>query len=110
VAGNVNQDEDMAFINEVIGRIVPAMQAFDPAANIRAPVDNDTSVASDANLGNVAAYHPIRAGYCEVEFLDNATVDALLNTGPNAAAVRSAVVNAMRDGIINDLRRQPAAP
>jgi N-acetylmuramoyl-L-alanine amidase len=110
VAGNVNQDEDMAFINEVIGRIVPAMQAFDPAANIRAPVDNDTSVASDANLGNAAAYHPIRAGYCEVEFLDNAAADALLNTGPNAAAVRTAVVNAMRDGIIRDLRRQPAAP
>gem|GEM_PF-5779111 len=110
VAGNVNQNEDMDFINDVIDRIVPAIQTFDPGANKRFPVDNDTSVASDANLGNTAAYHPIRAGYCEVEFLDNATVDTLLNTGPNAAAVKKAIVEAMRDGILSDLMQQPAAP
>ena len=65
------------------------------------------------NDGNTTAYHPIRTAYIEVDFIDfgkqtaTATddlVDILFNTGPNAAAVKTAVANAMRDGILNDLR------
>lgn len=70
----------------------------------------DSAVASDVNLGNTAAYHPIRAGSCEVEFIDNPSIDTLLNTGPNAAAVAQAIINAMQDGIIDDLKRAPTAP
>jgi hypothetical protein len=34
-------------------------------------------------------------------------VDILLNTGTNAGAVKTAVANAIRDGILQDLRDQP---
>ena len=105
--GNVNAQEDIDFIDRVLDDLVPAIQGFDAAANRRAAVAVNTSVASDANLGNVAAYHPVRAGYCEVEFIDNPQVDQLLNHGANAAAVRAAVANATADAIIEDIMRQP---
>ena len=115
-AGNVNSAEDTQLANTVIDLMVPAIQQYDSAANKRFSVVNDTSVASDANLGNTAAYHPIRAAYCEVEFVDfgantatltDDAVDILLNTGPNASPVRQATANAMRDGILLDLKAQP---
>lgn len=67
----------------------------------------NSAVASDANLGNVANYHPIRAGYCEVEFIDNADVDQLLNHSENVDAIREAVANATAQSIIEDIHRQP---
>ena len=115
MSGNVNQDEDVGLINRVIDKAVPAIQTYDAAGNKRSFVPFDSAVASDINLGNVANYHPIRAGHCEVEFIDygadtpsptDDAVDILLNTGPNAGAVKSAIVNAMRDGIIEDLKSQ----
>ena len=115
-AGNVNSADDTQLANTVIDLMVPAIQQYDSAANKRYSVVNDTSVASDANLGNTATYHPIRAAYCEVEFIDfgaNTTtltddaVDILLNTGPNANPVRQATADAMRDGILLDLKAQP---
>jgi hypothetical protein len=101
--GNINATADEQFIDRVLNRIVPVI----PGGHRRDFVVNNTAVASDTNLGNTGAYSPIRAGYCEVEFIDNPTVDATLN-GPNGAAVKEAIVNAMRDGIIEDLLVQPA--
>jgi N-acetylmuramoyl-L-alanine amidase len=115
-AGNVNPQEDIDFIDAALTRMVTAMQGFDVASNRRAAVVNDTSVASDTNLGNTAEYFPIRAGYCEVEFIDfgahtadqaDDTVDILLNTGPNAGPIKTAIANAIRDGIIHNLRTLP---
>lgn len=115
-SGNVNAAEDTNLANTVIDLMVPAMRQYDTGANKRYSVVNNTAVASDTNLGNTSAYHPIRAAYCEVEFIDlgehtadtsDDLVDILLNTGPNAAAVKTAVANAMRDGILQDLRNQP---
>ena len=115
-AGNVNPQEDIDFIDAALTRMVTAMQGFDAASNRRAAVVNDTSVASDTNLGNTADYFPIRAGYCEVEFIDfgahttdqaDDTVDILLNTGPNAGPIKTAIANAIRDGIIHNLRTLP---
>ncbi len=105
--GNVNQDEDGQFINEVIDRVVPAIQSYDSGANKRSPVVVNTAVASDINLGNTTTFHPIRAGYIEVEFIDNPVVDSLLNTGSDAQAVRTSVVEAMQQGIFEDLQTQP---
>jgi len=109
--------EDIEFIDAVLDRMVPAMQPFDAACNRRAHVVKDTTVATDTYMGNEANYHPVRAGYCEVEFIDfgaqtpndqtDDAVDILLNTGPNAGAIKTAIANAMRDGIIQDLRTQP---
>ena len=90
--------------------IVAAITPFDSGARKLEFFPRDTSVAFDPKLGNTAGYHPIRVGYCEVEFLDNAAVDVLLNTGPNAGAAKTAIVNAMRTGILSDLKNQPAAP
>lgn len=108
VQGNVNAQEDIDFIDRVLNGIVPALQVFDPGANRRAFVEVNTSVASDANLGNQANYHPVRAGYAEVEFIDNPQVDQLLNHGPNAAAIKSAISQATADAIIEDIRTQPS--
>jgi hypothetical protein len=63
-----------------------------------------------SHLGNTANYHPIRAALLETEFIDVAAVDQLLNTGPNAANVKQSVADGLRDAIIDDLKRQPAAP
>lgn len=105
--GNVNGQEDIDFIDRVLNDIVPALQGFDPAANRRAFVPFDSAVASDTNLGNQANYHPVRAGYCEVEFIDNPQVDQLLNHGPNAAAIRTAVSTATANAIVEDIQHQP---
>jgi N-acetylmuramoyl-L-alanine amidase len=110
VPSQVNLNEDFALIDPIVNSVVAAIIPFDSGARKLEFFPRDTSVAFDPKLGNTAAYHPIRVGYCEVEFLDNAAVDVLLNTGPNAGAVKTAIVNAMRDGILNDLRNQPAAP
>ena len=110
VPSQVNLNEDFALIDPIINMIVAAITPFDSGARKLEFFPRDTSVAFDPKLGNTAGYHPIRVGYCEVEFLDNAAVDVLLNTGPNAGAAKTAIVNAMRNGILSDLKNQPAAP
>lgn len=107
IPSQVNLAEDIALIDPIIDRIVAAITPFDAGANKRTAVATDTSVAFDPKLGNTEDYHPIRAGYCEVEFLDNADVDELLNTGEQTEEVRTAIVEAIRDGILHDLRNQP---
>ena len=109
--------EDIEFIDAVLDRMVPAMQAFDAGCSRHGHFVKDTTVATDLYMGNEENYHPVRAGYCEVEFIDfgaqtpkdrtDDAVDILLNTGPNAGAVKTAIANAMRDGIIQDLKTQP---
>ena len=107
---NVNLNEDNSFITPVVQGVVNAMKSYDSAANVRTPVPKDTNASNDINLGNTADYHLVRFGYIEVEFIDTPAVDALLNTGPNAGAVQGAIINAMADGILNDLNTQPAQP
>ncbi|MFM2168255.1 MAG: hypothetical protein RIS79_2626, partial [Verrucomicrobiota bacterium] len=113
---NVHPEEDTTLSNTIISRMVTAMDGYDTGANHRGPVVNNTAVASDAYNGNTTNYHPVRTCYCEVEFIDfgantavqtDDLVDILLNTGPNAGAVKTAVANAIRDGILQDLRDQP---
>ena len=108
-AGNVNQGEDIEFINRVINKVVPAISVYDTGAKKLDHVVVNTAVASDVNLGN-STNHGIRAGYIEVEFIDNPAIDTLLNLGPNASAVKQAIADAMRDGIIQDLKHQPTLP
>lgn len=116
---NVFPQQDTILSEGIITRMVAAMTPFDAGANHRARVANDTAVASDANNGNTAAYCPVRTAYIEVEFIDYGAhtttpdddlVDILLNTGPNAAAVKTAVADAMRDGILHDLRNHQPQP
>lgn len=64
----VKVDENIAFIGPIISSIVTAITPLDAGANKRSSVATDTSVAFDPKLGNTTAYHPIRVGYCEVEY------------------------------------------
>jgi len=104
---NHNAAEDSEFISRVIDKVVAAIKPFDAGANKRFPVSVNTSVASDQNLGNVAGYSPIRAGYCEVEFITHPGVDNLINIGANSGNVKTAISEGMKDGIIEDLKEQP---
>ena len=62
---------------------------------------------SDTSYANVANHHPVRGVISEVEFIDVQAVDELLNTGPNAANVRTSVADEVRDAIIEDINHQP---
>ena len=97
----------MCIRDRVIDKVVAAIKPFDAGANKRFPVSVNTSVASDQNLGNVADYSPIRAGYCEVEFITHPGVDNLINIGANSGNVKTAISEGMKDGIIEDLKEQP---
>ncbi len=110
---NAFPSQDTILSAGIITRMVAAMTPFDAGANHRARVVYEAAVASDQNNGNTAAYCPVRTSYVEVEFIDfgantptpdDDLVDILLNTGPNAAAVRAAVASAMAEGILHDLR------
>jgi len=119
---NVFPQEDTDLSSNLIDRIVAAM-APDPGANHRTRVAyhgdgvSGPAVCSDLNNGNTADYHPIRTAYIEGEFIDfgantaadhtDDAVDILLNTGPNAATVKTAITDAIRDGILQNLRDQP---
>lgn len=105
---------DMKFIDTVLNKMVPAMQAFDSKCSRRDHYNKDTTVATDEYMGNDAKYYPVRAGYCEVDFIDygmhtpndptDDAIDILLNLGPTKEPIRRAIADAMRDGIIEDLR------
>jgi N-acetylmuramoyl-L-alanine amidase len=110
---NTNAGEDTTTSNTIISRVVTAIRGFDAAGNQRAPVATPTDVAEDLKLGNLSTFHPIRAPYIEVEFIDygantvdksDDAVDILMNTGPKAGAAKTAIAEAMKDGIIHDLR------
>jgi hypothetical protein len=118
-SSNVSPDQDTNVSSDIIDRMVNAMKPFDAGANHRSRVNYEDSgntgpaVSSDAYNGNTQAHHPVRTAYIEGEFIDfgantkdqsDDLVDILLNTGPNAGAVKTAVVNAIRDGILQDLR------
>lgn len=119
---NVFPQEDTELSDNLIDRIVAAIRPFDSGANHRARVlyggdgTSGPAVSSDVYNGNTTNYHPIRTAYIEGEFIDYGAntvgrdddlVDILLNTGPNASVVKSAISNAISNGIIDDLRVQP---
>jgi N-acetylmuramoyl-L-alanine amidase len=102
-AGNVNLAEDAAFARRVQTRVLLAIKARDAATRDRGVKEMKLGVLVDGALGNTAASHPCRACLLEVEFIDVAAVDELLNTGPNAAIVRNEIAGAIRDAILEEL-------
>ena len=120
---NVSPQEDTDLSNNLIDCMVTAMTPFDTEANHRARVPyggdgvNGPAVSSDLHNGNSTNYHPIRTAYIEGEFIDfgantaadrtDDLVDILLNTGTNAATVKTAIVNSLGDGIIQNIQNQP---
>jgi N-acetylmuramoyl-L-alanine amidase len=103
--GNVNEQEDFWLAQRIQTETFAALQRFDPSARDRGVKNNQRlGVLNDISLGNTRSTHKTRACLLEVEFIDNPTVDELLNIGPNAKAVQDAIASAIAEAIIEDLR------
>jgi N-acetylmuramoyl-L-alanine amidase len=99
---NVNLNDDKRFAANIQTAVFHAIESVDPATNDRGVKEEKFGVLRDDRLGNTSGGH-CRACLLEVEFLDVPAVDVLLNTGPNATAVRSDIAKAIAGAIINDL-------
>jgi N-acetylmuramoyl-L-alanine amidase len=102
--GNVNHAEDKAFATRIQKAVFETIKGFDGGVKDRGVKDQKLGVLRDEFLGNTAASHPCRACLVEIEFIDVERVDQLLNTNPNAPAVRSAIAGAMARAILDDLK------
>lgn len=101
--GNVNHEDDKSFAEHIQKAVFAAIRARDPNTRDRGVKDMKLGVLGDAHLGNTAANHPCRACLLEIEFIDVPAVDQLLNTGPNAHAVRQEIAAAIKDVIVVEL-------
>jgi N-acetylmuramoyl-L-alanine amidase len=102
--GNVNVSGDKALAERVQSKVFAALSSHDPKARNRGVKDNQRlGVLKDLHLQNPRAGLETRACLVEVEFIDVAVVDKLLNTGPNAKTVRLDVAKAMAEAIAEDL-------
>jgi len=101
--GNVNLLADIAFAQKVQRRVFATIKSRDPGTKDRGVKQMRLGVLEDGALGNTAGSHPCRACLLEVEFIDVAAVDRLLNTGAAAAAVRSEIAAAISDAILEEL-------
>lgn len=99
---NVNLNDDRRFAINIQNAVLHAIKARDPLTKDRGVKEEKFGVLRDDSLGNTSGGH-CRACLLEVEFLDVPAVDVLLNTGPNATAVRSEIARAIAGAIINDL-------
>lgn len=99
---NVNLNDDRRFATKIQNAVFNALEARDAATNDRGVREGQFGVLRDDSLGNTSGGH-CRACLLEVEFLDFPQVDALLNIGPNATAVRSEIARAIAGAIIADL-------
>jgi N-acetylmuramoyl-L-alanine amidase len=99
---NVNLNDDRRFATKIQNAVFNAIKARDPLTKDRGVKEEKFGILRDDSLGNTAGGH-CRACLLEVEFLDVTAVDVLLNTGPNATAVRSEIAKAIAGAIINDL-------
>ncbi len=92
---NVNLNDDRRFATNIQNAVFHAIKSVDPATNDRGVKEEKFGVLRDDSLGNTSGGH-CRACLLEVEFLDVPAVDVLLNTGPNATAVRSDICKTNR--------------
>lgn len=99
---NVNLSDDRRFATKIQNAVFNAIKARDGLTKDRGVKEAKFGILRDDSLGNTAGGH-CRACLLEVEFLDVAAVDVLLNSGPNATAVRSEIARAIADAIIDDL-------
>lgn len=103
--GNVNEHEDHELAQRVQTAMLTAIRQFDPNARDRGiKKSQKLGVLNDISLGNTRGERNTGACLIEVEFIDNPAVDELLNTGPNAAAVRDAIAKAIAESLIDNLR------
>src|SRR6266436_5989907 len=99
---NVNLIDDKRYATNIQNAVFHAIKSADSGTHDRGVKEEKFGVLNDVSLGNTSGGH-CRACLLEVEFLDVPAVDVLLNTGPNATAVRVQIAKAIATEIINDL-------
>ena len=99
---NVNLQDDKRFARRIQNAVFDVIEGFDAGSNDRGVKEEKFGVLNDVALGNTSG-GKCRACLLEVEFLDVPAVDVLLNTGPNAAAVRQSIARAIAGAIIKDV-------
>ncbi len=99
---NVNLEDDRRFARRVQNAVFDVIEGFDSGSNDRGVKEEKFGVLNDVALGNTNGGN-CRACLLEVEFLDVPAVDVLLNTGPNAGAVRQSIAQAIAKAIIKDV-------
>src|SRR5258707_7246158 len=99
---DVNLSDDKRFATNIQNAVFHAIKNADSGTHDRGVKEEKFGVLNDVSLGNTSGGH-CRACLLEVEFLDVPAVDVLLNTGPNATAVRAQIATALAKAIINDL-------
>ena len=102
--GNVNVEEDRALARRIQQAVVTTIKKHDAKTVDRGVKEQKLGVLSDVSLGNTATNHPCRACLVEIEFIDVEAVDKLLNTNPEAPAVRGEVATAIAKAIVDDLK------
>jgi N-acetylmuramoyl-L-alanine amidase len=101
--GNVNLAEDTAFAKRVQKAVFDAIKARDPGTRDRGVKQMRLGVLEDGALGNTGGGRKCRACLLEIEFIDVAAVDTLLNTGATAPAVRGEIAGAIANAILAEL-------
>ena len=99
---NPNLEDDRRFARRIQNAVFDVIEGFDIKSKDRGVKEEKFGVLNDAALGNTTGGH-CRACLLEVEFLDVPAVDVLLNTGPNAGAVRLGIAQAIAKAIIKDV-------
>lgn len=114
---NVNVAEDAAYASRIVTAFVETLKGFDPGAKYRSNAYTATTngetyrppqgvkmtalgVLRDAKLGTTR--NDCRACLLECEYIDNATVDQILN-GARAVEVRNALAAALGKALIDSL-------
>src|SRR5215831_253800 len=93
-SSTLNPTAGKRFATRIQNAVFNTINGFDPNTRDRGVKEAKFGVLNDQSLGNANGGH-CRAVLQEVEFLDVPAVDVLLNTGPNAGAVRTAIASAL---------------
>lgn len=96
-AVNTNHAADRKFATAVQTAVFNAIKAHDVNTKDRGVKDQSLGVLRDEHLGNAVGC------LVELEFIDRADVDTLLNIGPNAPAVRRDIASAIAQALIASL-------
>jgi N-acetylmuramoyl-L-alanine amidase len=97
-ADNPNHAEDRVFAKIVQDATFLAVKNLDPNTRDRGIKEKRLGVLNDAHLGAKA-----KACLVEVEFIDRADVDQLLNTGAGAQGARLAIAEALAAALLDSL-------
>jgi N-acetylmuramoyl-L-alanine amidase len=111
--GNTNEAADKAFAGKMHAALLAGMRSIDPATpdrtlkSDRLTGPKKLGTLNDVALGNSGKARKCLAAYFEVEFLTNPAVEALLVSGPSAAANRTKVMASVAKAMLAQIRTMP---